>query len=63
MNGWETLERAANTSPRCDERPWEVSFASDQESRIEEGGPSLCGGAPRAMITGGLPLQLATGPD
>jgi hypothetical protein len=33
MNGRETLERAASTPPRPNERPWEVSFASGKTSR------------------------------
>jgi hypothetical protein len=33
MNGRETLEHAASTPPRRNERPWEVSFASGKTSR------------------------------
>jgi hypothetical protein len=33
MNGLETLERAASASPRRNEQPWEVPFASGKTSR------------------------------
>ena len=33
MSGRETLERAVSAPPRCNEQPWEVSFASGKTSR------------------------------